>query len=133
MMTFDTSGLYALLNRRDGSHERVKQAFLDDAGPFILPAGILAEAAYMIERALQPEVLDAFLEDIMNGVYGLDCGDADFPRIRALVRQYADMPLGFADAAVVACAERHGGRILTLDWRHFGAVAGSAAITIVPM
>ncbi len=59
-------------------------------------------------------------------------GSQDIPRIRELLRRYADMPLGFADAAVVACAERHDGRVLTLDHLHFGVVARDAAITILP-
>ncbi len=44
-------------------------------------------------------------------------------RVRELVRRYADLPLGFADAAVTACAERHRGRVLTTDYRHFPVVA----------
>jgi predicted nucleic acid-binding protein len=39
------------------------------------------------------------------------------------VEQYADFPLGAADASVVALAERLGtDLIVTLDHRHFGAV-----------
>ena len=51
--------------------------------------------------------------------------------IRALVMRYADLPLGFADAAVVACAERSGGRILTLD-RDFTIVSREVPLTILP-
>lgn len=49
-----------------------------------------------------------------------------------LVRRYADLELGLVDAAVIACAERNGGRVLTLDLRHFGVVAREGTITIVP-
>jgi uncharacterized protein len=62
----------------------------------------------------------------------LDCGEQDVPRIRTLVRRYADLPLGFADAAVIACAERYGGRVLTLDLRHFGVVAREGNLTLLP-
>jgi len=34
------------------------------------------------------------------------------------VDEYVDLPLGFPDAAVIACAERSGGRVLTLDLRN---------------
>jgi predicted nucleic acid-binding protein len=55
------------------------------------------------------------------------------PRIRRLVHRYADLPLGFGDAAAVACAERHGGRVLTMDRRHFLVVArGEKTITVLP-
>ncbi len=77
-------------------------------------------------------MLDTFLNDLETGSYALDCGEQDVPRIRELVRRYADLPLGFVDAAVTACAERRGGRVLTLDLRHFGVVAREGTITIVP-
>jgi predicted nucleic acid-binding protein len=38
------------------------------------------------------------------------------------VGHHVDLPLGFADAAVIACAESKGGRVLTLDRRHFDVV-----------
>jgi len=61
----------------------------------------------------------------------LDCGEDDFPRIRELVTRYADLPLGFADAAVVACAERNGRRVLALD-RDFAVVAREGTIVVLP-
>lgn len=132
MITLDTSGIFALLNRRDPAHMAARAALLADPGPFIVPMGILAEITSMIERTLHPAVLDAFLGDVETGGFSLDCGEANLPRIRALVRQYSDLPLGFADAAVIACAERHGGRVLTLDRRHFGTVARSGRIVLLP-
>jgi predicted nucleic acid-binding protein len=50
---------------------------------------------------------------------GLD--KADLPRMRELMEKYADLPMDFADAALVRVAERDGcARILTFD-AHFGA------------
>lgn len=132
MITLDTSGIFAVLNRGDRDHERAKSALLADAGPYFVPAGILAEIAYLIERTLAPTVLDAFLADLESGGYAMHCGDEDVPRVRELVHRYADFPLGFADAAVIACAERHGGRVLTLDVRHFGTVAREGKISLLP-
>ena len=132
MITLDTSGLLALLNRRDPDHARVRAAFDDDRGPYLVPAGILAEITYMVEQRLGPRTLDLLLEDLESGAYSLDCGDADLPRIRALITRYADLPLGFADASVVACAERSGGRVLTLDLRDFGVVGRAGTVTVLP-
>jgi len=42
-----------------------------------------------------------------------------------LVERYEDLPLGFADAGVISCAERNGSRVLTLNLRHFGVVSAS--------
>jgi len=132
VITLDTSGLLALANRRDPDHERSKAALMHDRGPYLVPAGILGEVAYMLEQRLGLRILDLFLSDLLSGAYTLDCGADDFGRIRQLVQEYADLPLGFADAAVVACAERSGGRVLTLDLRDFGVVARAGSIMILP-
>ena len=132
VITLDTSGLLALLNRRDPDHSRARSALLEDPGPYVVPAVILAEVADTIEQRLGLPVLDLFLADLESGAYTLECGEEDLPRIRELVRRYADLPLGFADAAVVACAERRGGRILTLDVRDFGVVSREGTISILP-
>jgi predicted nucleic acid-binding protein len=132
VITLDTSGLFALLNRRDPDHDAARTSLAEDRGPCIVPAGILAEIAYLIEERLGSEPLDLFLADLQAGAFTLDCGEDDIPRIRELVTRYGDLPLGFADAATIACAERSGGRVLTFDRRDFAAVAREGRIEIVP-
>lgn len=133
LITLDTSGLFALVNRGDPDHEAVRAALLEDPGPYVVPAGILGEIAYLIEHRLGVRVLEGFIEDLESGGFTLDCGEEDLPRIRELVMRYADLPLGFADASVVACAERDSeGRVLTLDLRHFGVVAREGRIIPLP-
>jgi uncharacterized protein len=91
----------------------------------------MAELTYVIERRLGHEVLDVFLGDVEAGAFTIDCGKADVSRIRALLGRHRDLPLDYADASVVACAERQGGRVLTYDLRHFSAVAQEGLIAIV--
>lgn len=110
----------------------MRTALLQDRGPYLVPAAIPAEVAYLVERTLGHDALDAFLADLQAGGYTVECGEEDLPRIRELAARYHDMPLGFADAAVIACAERHEGRVLTLDLRHFGVVAREGTIALVP-
>jgi predicted nucleic acid-binding protein len=99
-------------------------AVLDhDSGPYIIPASVLSEMTFMIERNFVPEVEHAFLKDLQTGAYTLDWDAHDIGRIAELVQRYQNLELGFADAAVVACAERHGGQVLTTDHRHFPVVA----------
>ncbi len=131
LITLDTSALIPLLDRRDPDHKRVRDVFVEDGGPYLVPAWILAEVGYVIEQRLKARALDVFLADLESGAFAFECGDADVPRIRELVRRYADLPLGLADAAVVACAERNGGRVLTLD-ADFGVVAKERKITVHP-
>lgn len=103
-----------------------------ESGPLILPVAMLGELGYLLDQRAPFGTLAAFLKDIEDGAYLLDCGEQDFPRIRALVLRYADFPLGLVDATVIACAERSGGRVMTLDLRHFGVVAREGTITILP-
>lgn len=133
MITLDTSGLFAALSEDDRNHGPARAALLADRGPRLVPAAILGEAAYLIERELPPASLDAFLLDLHDGGFTLECDVLqDIPRARSLLRCYADLRLGFVDAAVIACAERNGGRVLTTDLRHFGVVAREGTITILP-
>ena len=132
MTTLDTSAVFALANRRDPEHDRLRRAFEADRGPYLVPSGALAEMTFLIEDRLGWKVLDAFLADLEQGVLSLDCGEEDFSRIRALVKRYRDLPLGAADASVIACAERSGGRVLTLDRRDFEVVAREGNIVIAP-
>lgn len=86
----------------------------------------------MLERDLGARGLDAFLAALVTGRFVLDCQEGDLPRVRALVARYADLPLGLADGGVAACAERRGGRVLTLDRRDFDVVSGEGRITVLP-
>jgi hypothetical protein len=110
----------------------VRRALEEDAGPYLIPAATLGEIAYLVERWLHLDVLLAFLSDLEAGALTLECGGEDLPRIRELVPRYDDLPLGFVDAAVVACGERNGGRIITLDVRDFGVVAREGTIVLLP-
>ena len=132
MITLDTSALYALLNRGDRAHAAAVEALNGDRGPYLVPAATLGEIAFLVEERLGIRVLDLLLGDLETGAYTLDCGEGDLARTRQLVARYADLSLGFVDAAVIACAERSGGRVMTFDLRDFGVVAAEGTITIVP-
>lgn len=132
MITLDTSAVIALLYRKDSDHDRTREAFLEAAPPYLIPVAILAEISYFLETRSGPQVLDTFLVDLEEEAFSLECGTTDLPRIRALVSRYADLPLGFADASVIACAERRGGVVLTLDERHFGVVAREGKLSVLP-
>ena len=98
----------------------------------MVPSGILAEVGYLVERRLGVPVLEAFLLDLEQRAFVLVNSEDDLGRIRELVGRYAVLPLGLADAAVIACAERHQRKVLTLDQRHFGVVAREGKIEIIP-
>jgi predicted nucleic acid-binding protein len=86
----------------------------------------------VLGRRLAPTASLAFLEGIQTGETLLDCGDLDLPRIATLMSRYAALPLGFADAAIVACAERNGGIVLTFDRGALQAISRDLPITLIP-
>lgn len=131
-LTLDTSAVIALADDRDPDHEATAGALDADRGPYVVPAGILAEAAYMLETRVGHEAVSAFLADLVDHRLLLHCGEDDFRRVGELVVRYRDLPLGFADAAVIACAEQRGGRVLSVDRRDFDVVAGELPLEVLP-
>ncbi len=132
MITLDTSAVFALLNRKDPDHRRVCACLDSDSGPYLIPAAILSELSYLVEQRLGPKVMDVFLHDLISGGFVLECGENELPRARSLAMKYLDLPLGFCDSAVAACAEVHGGRILTLDARDFSVLSRELPLDILP-
>jgi predicted nucleic acid-binding protein len=132
MITLDTSGILALLDRRDRHHRAATDLIAGIRQAAVVPAGILAEADRVLSHRLAPGASLIVLHGIERGDTLLDCGDTDLPRIRELMTRFHDLPLGFADAAVVACGERNGGTVLTFDRRDLDVVAGEVPITLVP-
>jgi predicted nucleic acid-binding protein len=131
LITLDTSAIVCLLDRRERDHQRVRAAFVGDGGPHLVPALILAETCYVTGLRLGQKALRTFLEDLDDGRFAFECGDGDIGRIRQLIARYDDLPLSVADAAVVACAERNGGRVLSID-ADFDVVAKEGKIVVLP-
>lgn len=90
----------------------------------------------MLSTRRGPQLEAAFLEDISEGVLELaELTTSDIRRMAELVRKYASLPLGVADASVVALAERMNiSTIATIDRRDFSIVRPRhiGAFTIVP-
>ena len=132
LITLDTSALVSTFDTRSEHHQSVVAIIDQELGGLIIPVAIVAEIAYFIEQRSGTSRLAQFVEDIVASRYTLDYDERRWPRILELVRRYHDLPLGLADAAVIECAERHGGRVLTLDRRHFGVVEREGTIRVLP-
>jgi uncharacterized protein len=130
VIVLDTSAVLALLDADDADHERCVGALSDHDAPFVVPAGILGEIGYLVEAKLGSGALTDLVDDLDRRAFAVDCGDEDFGEIRRLLVRYADLRLGFADAAVIACAARRGVPVLTLDFRDFGPVAREGTIAL---
>jgi predicted nucleic acid-binding protein len=92
--------------------------------PLSVPVTVLPEAAWLIGTRLGPRVEAAFVRGFADGAQEVEAlADVDLRRAPDLMTAYADLPLGFVDASIIAVAERLGvTTILTTDRRHFGVV-----------
>jgi predicted nucleic acid-binding protein len=95
-----------------------------------------AELDYMLATRVGAGARDALLEEVVTGTYRLERFDvADLRRACAVMRRFADLSIGLADASLVVLAERHDCRdVLTLDERHFRALrfGGSRRFRLLP-
>ncbi len=124
MIVVDTGPLVAIANRADPDHERCVAWYEAASGPLLLPAPILTEVCFLLEREVGPRAEASFLRTVRDGDLVLEGPTtSDLDRMAELVEVYSDLPLGAADAAVVAVAERLRVKtIATLDTRHFSVV-----------
>lgn len=131
----DTSVLYASLDRRDRSHKICAELLLSAEG-LVVPEPTLVEIDQLARGRGIPDVIVAVLGELMRGSLFLVSLDLeDYERVRELVESYADLPLGYVNASVVATAERLGETtVATLDRRHFSVVKPlhCEAFTLVP-
>lgn len=118
----DAGALIALLDRGDRHHDACVAALgaTTDALVTVWPA--VTEAMHLL--ADTPPGQEAVLDMIDDGALDVASLDkTDVRRIKALMRKYRDLPMDFADAALVRVAERDRLTcILTFD-RHFRVYA----------
>jgi uncharacterized protein len=100
-LVLDTSAVLAFLNRSDPNHSVVSEIIVGEVGRLIIPVGILSEIGYLVEARLGSHVLDLFFDDIIKANFSLDCGLDDLVNVQQLVKRYSNLPLGYADAAVI--------------------------------
>jgi predicted nucleic acid-binding protein len=130
VLTLGASAVVALTDPGDRHHRAAVDALASRSVVPVLPAGILAELDRLLPRD-PANGIDGVLGSLIDGSILLDCGDVDPPRIRELLRRYHRLGLTFADAAAIACAERHGGAIMAFA-RAFEEVAADGLITLAP-
>lgn len=131
----DTGPLYALVDRADAWHDPVLTWWSKSARNVVVPAVVLPEVSYLLQTRIGSAAEEAFIQAVADGEFVIEpLEHEDIVRAAQLLREYADLPLGFVDAVVVATAERLGTReILTTDRRHFGVVKPLHAKALVPV
>jgi predicted nucleic acid-binding protein len=133
-LLLDTGVIYALADRHDGWHERVKAYLETVIEPLVVPVTAVPEAAYLLQTRLGHEAELAFVRSLMTHEVDIEpLQQTDVTRAAAVLEVYPE--IGFVDASIVAMAERLKlRRLATTDRRHFGPIRPShiKAFELVP-
>jgi len=123
-LVVDTGPLYAWFDADDPDHERCGELLDGAEEPIVVPAPVVVELEWLATSRGGRDAFALCVENIESG--GLEVAEltvADYGRAMALVRRFADFPLGFVDASVLVICERFGERkVATLDHRHFSVI-----------
>ena len=135
-LVVDAGAMYAMADADDPGHEAVRETLLGTREELVTTELAVAEADYLILDRLGGDAEAAFLEDLAEGTYTVECLDRGAIRQAAdLIAQHRDLRIGLADASLVVVAARHGTRrIVSFDHRAFRAVAPlqGGTFTILP-
>lgn len=115
MILIDAGPLVALVDAGDQHHAKCAAALKELREPLATVWPPFVEAMYLLSDLTVAQ--DALWEMLERGaVLLLPLDASDFPRIRELMRKYANRPMDLADAALLRVAEREGLRkIFTVD------------------
>lgn len=126
----DAGALVAFLNPRDQWHGAVAAAWRDGATRCITTEAVVVEATHLVARGRgdQARVLEALIGlDIPIVALHLPLHE----RCAHLMRRYADTPMDYADATLVALAERLDlTRVFTTDRKGFRTYRGARGVAL---
>jgi predicted nucleic acid-binding protein len=126
VIVVDTGPLVAAVLGNDDDHRACVDLFAAahlNREQLVVPSFVIPEVCDLIQREVGAKVEADFVESLAAGDFAVAECDSELDRIADLMHKYADLPLGVADASVVAVAEALGAReVATLDRRHFSVV-----------
>jgi uncharacterized protein len=114
----------AAFDSDDDEHASCVSLLAATRGVRIVPAPVLVEFDYMASRDLGGGAVGLMLDEVHRGAYEIaDLTGADYQRVGQILTTYADLRVGFVDAAVLAVVERlREPKLATLDHRHFSVM-----------
>ena len=129
-----TSALVSLLDRRRPFHTACALSFDEWKGPVVSTEAVLTEATQLLGHVAggRGTCIDFVLG---GGAVLVPSSAASLRRARELVIQHSTLPMGYADATLVALAEElDTNLVLSTDWRTFGRyrIHGRKSFRIVP-
>jgi predicted nucleic acid-binding protein len=132
-LLLDTGALVALLDRSQREHQNCKAFFETWEGAVVTTEAVLTEATHLLARVAhgREACLDLVLE---AGILVAPSTNSSLKRCRKLIATYANVPMDFADATLVALGEElHADLIFTTDsdFRIY-RMQGRRAFRVVP-
>lgn len=130
----DTGIVYAYYDRSDLWHARARALIRREARGLILPVPVIPEVDYLLGHRLGARSRRTFYQGIVEGHYFVaDLPRQAYTRAAAIDEQFADLDLGFVDAAIVALSESMKvPRIATTNRRHFDPLAARFSLELLP-
>jgi len=127
LIIVDTGVLVAANDADDYYHDDCVELLTIARGTgskLVVPATVLAEAGYLIERQGGAKVEAAFLRSLRGPDFEIaTITENDLDRMANLVEQYSKLGLGTTDASIIAISERlRVTQIATIDRKHFSVV-----------
>jgi uncharacterized protein len=114
--------LLAAANRRDQAHGIAAEMVTRLGRDLVIPVPVIVETDHLLRARVGAQVARLFLAAVAAGDHEVAYLSAGVLRRAVEIDAgFADLNLGFADAAVMAVAERHDLPILTFDFEHLRA------------
>jgi hydroxymethylglutaryl-CoA lyase len=105
-LVIDSGVLYATLDLKDRRHAACSKLLSEVREERIVPAPVLPEIDWLCRHSPAGR-FSAVIEQIGNGALEVeDLNSSDYRRVHELLTTYADLRVGFVDAAVLAVVER---------------------------
>jgi predicted nucleic acid-binding protein len=130
----DTGVILSLVDRNDAWHPLSVEAFNHCHLPLLTTEAVLTEVFHFTERNLR-DVRGVWRLLRSGAVHLSPIANEELPQIQALMDDYADRPMDFADATLVHLAARERlSLILTVDLDEFETyrIHGRKKFTILP-
>ncbi len=131
----DAGPLIAVFNRNDDYYAECLRLYQEMNPPFYTTLAVLAEAMYTLGARSGWYGQELLWKIILHGDLIIEhSSPAEIIRMSELMSKYSDRPMDFADASLVALAERLSlDRIFTVDRRDFSTyrLNGKKPFTVI--
>lgn len=133
-LLLDTGILYAYYDRSDSWHAAAVELISAEPGELLVPAPVVPEVDHLLGVRLGRAARELFYRGLVEASYLLvELPQERIARVAEIDRRFAELDLGFVDAAIVALAESLGiARVATTDRRHFEPLARAFRLELLP-